>query len=175
MPADPLMLCYDGSEDAKHMIAETGNLFPGGHALVLTVRQTFSSMAGYNWAGIATMAGFAELDRAAVEEASRMAAEGAGLAQEAGLEAEPVAFRANGPIWEAIIEAGNQQHAALIVMGSRGLNSLRSILLGSVSSAVVHRADRPTLIIHRNRIDSAAGRHHALAASGATTPDRPAY
>ncbi|MEJ7784999.1 MAG: universal stress protein [Solirubrobacteraceae bacterium] len=34
-------------------------------------------------------------------------------------------------------------------MGSRGLTGVRSMLLGSVSSAVVHHADRPTLVIHR--------------------------
>jgi nucleotide-binding universal stress UspA family protein len=35
-----------------------------------------------------------------------------------------------------------------IVLGSRGLTGLRSVLLGSVSTAVVHHADRPTLVIH---------------------------
>ena len=34
-------------------------------------------------------------------------------------------------------------------MGSRGLTGLRSMLLGSVSSAVVHHADRPTLVIRQ--------------------------
>jgi nucleotide-binding universal stress UspA family protein len=33
-------------------------------------------------------------------------------------------------------------------MGSRGLTGVRSMLLGSVSSAVVHHADRPTLVVH---------------------------
>ena len=97
MHADPLMLCYDGSEDAKHMITEAGDLFPGGRALVLSVRQAVSSVAAYDWSGIAAMANFAELDQAAAEDASRMAAEGVCLAQEAGLEAEPVAVRGHRP------------------------------------------------------------------------------
>jgi nucleotide-binding universal stress UspA family protein len=35
------------------------------------------------------------------------------------------------------------------VMGSRGLTGVRSMLLGSVSNAVVHHTERPTLVIHR--------------------------
>jgi Universal stress protein family len=34
-------------------------------------------------------------------------------------------------------------------MGSRGLTGVRSLLLGSVSGAAVHHADRPTLIVRR--------------------------
>ena len=32
--AEPVMLCYDGSEGAKCAVAGVGSLFPGGHALV---------------------------------------------------------------------------------------------------------------------------------------------
>jgi nucleotide-binding universal stress UspA family protein len=39
-------------------------------------------------------------------------------------------------------------------MGSRGLTGLRAMLLGSVSNAVVHHADRPTLIIRHSLVDA---------------------
>src|SRR5215210_1161971 len=48
-----------------------------------------------------------------------------------------------------VVNAADLHDAAAIVMGSRGLTGLRSMLLGSVSNAVVHHADRPTLVIHR--------------------------
>jgi len=42
----------------------------------------------------------------------------------------------------------DRHDAAAIVMGSRGLTGLTSMLLvGSVSSAVLHHAGRPTLIV----------------------------
>ena len=47
------------------------------------------------------------------------------------------------------MEIADRHDAAAIVMGSRGLAGVRSMLLGSVSSAVVHHADRPTLIIRQ--------------------------
>ena len=58
-------------------------------------------------------------------------------------------IKADGSVWKAILETADQHDAASIVMGSRGLTGLRSMLLGSVSNAVVHRADRPTLVIRK--------------------------
>lgn len=153
--ADPLMLCYDGSKDAKHAIAEAGSLFPGAHALVLTIWQPVWSLSGLGWAGETAGADLAELDRAAAEERHRTVAEGVALAQEAGLEAEPLAVQADGPIWEAIIEAAERKRASIVVMGSRGRTGLRSMLLGSVSNSVVQHARRPTLVIHRSGVTSA--------------------
>ena len=61
-----------------------------------------------------------------------------------------MAVEATGPVWKAIVEIADRHDAATIVMGSRGLAGLRSKLLGSVSSAVVHHTGRPPLIIrHR--------------------------
>lgn len=145
----PLILCYDGSEDAKHAIAQAGGLFPGGHALVLTVWQSISSLASVTWSGATLIPNFTELDHAAAEDGVRRAEEGVELARESGLDAEPLATEAGGPIWETIIVTAERRRAAVIVMGSRGLTGLRSILLGSVSATVVHHAHRPILVIHR--------------------------
>ena len=65
-----------------------------------------------------------------------------------------MAVKAPGAIWETIVDLANRHDAATIVMGSRGVTGLRAMLLGSVSSAVVHHADRPTLIV-RNPTASA--------------------
>ena len=97
-PADgPLLLCYDGSEDAKHAIEHAGRLLGGRDALVVTVWQADT-----------------------------------------------------GPVWKTIVDIADRNDAATIVMGSRGLTGLRSMLLGSVSSAIVHHADRPTLVIRQS-------------------------
>jgi nucleotide-binding universal stress UspA family protein len=145
----PLILCYDGSDDAKYAIAQTGRLFPGGRALVLTVWQPISNLASVTWSGATVMPNFTELDDAASEDGALRAEEGAGIAREAGLDPEPLAVEADGPIWETIVETAERQQGAVIAMGSRGRMGLCSLLLGSVSGAVAQHAHRPILVIHR--------------------------
>lgn len=151
---DPLILCYDGSEDAKQAIERAGTIFVGGHGLVLTVWQPTSGLGSFTWAGaMDTMVNFVELDRAAAEVGGRIAEEGARIARDAGLSAEPLAVEATGSVWATIIQTADRHQAAIIVVGSRGLTGLRSILLGSVSSAVVHYAHQPTLVIRTHSGD----------------------
>jgi nucleotide-binding universal stress UspA family protein len=58
--------------------------------------------------------------------------------QEAGLEREV----------DAILRVAEREKADLIVMGSRGLRGVGELLLGSVSSGVLHHAVCPVLIVH---------------------------
>jgi nucleotide-binding universal stress UspA family protein len=47
----------------------------------------------------------------------------------------------------AIVDYANSSNADLVVIGSRGLNALQEMVLGSVSHKVVKRADCPVLIV----------------------------
>ncbi len=144
----PMLLCYDGSDDAAHAIQRAGELFAGRSALVVSVWQRPAGLGSFAWSGeTASTVDYAELDRAAAADADRVAAEGVRIAHEAGLKAEPVAVGAAGPVWQTIVDIADRRDSATIVMGSRGLTGLRSMLLGSVSSAVVHHAQRPTLVV----------------------------
>jgi nucleotide-binding universal stress UspA family protein len=148
----PLLICYDGSDNAKHAIRSAAGLLGDRKALVLTVWQpaaSLSSFAGYT--ATTGMLNFAELDRAGAKAGGALAEEGARAAQAAGLDAQPIAIEATGPVWKTIVDTADLHHAAAIVIGSRGLTGLRSMLLGSVSNAVVHHTERPTLVIHDAR------------------------
>ena len=152
----PLLIGYDGSEHAKDAIRSAAGLLAVKDALVVTVWQPPTEVGASAWYGAGpTMVNFAVLDRAGAEAGGRVAEEGARIAREAGLRAESIAIEATSPVWKTIVETADLHDAAAIVVGSRGLSGLRSMLLGSVSNAVVHHADRPTLVIHR------AGDDHA--------------
>jgi nucleotide-binding universal stress UspA family protein len=147
----PLVLCYDGSEDAKHAIEHAGRVLGGRDALVVTVWQPTPAL-GSSASGGATesTSAFVEVDRAAADLGERVARDGVRIAQQAGLHPNPVAVEATAPVWKTIVEIADRHDAAIIAIGSRGLTGLRPLLLGSVSSAIVHHADRPTLVIRQS-------------------------
>jgi nucleotide-binding universal stress UspA family protein len=146
----PLILCYDGSEGARGAIQHAGRLFPGRRALVVTAWKSVVIAGSLGMGGeAAPMVNIVELDREAAERAGRLADEGVRIAHGIGLQAEPLAVKAAGPVWETIIEIADRHDAATIVMGSRGVTGLRAMFLGSVSNAIVHHADRPTLTVRQ--------------------------
>ena len=53
-----------------------------------------------------------------------------------------------GPPGQAIVEEAERWGADLILMGSRGLGAWNRLLLGSVSTAVVHHANCSVEIVH---------------------------
>lgn len=148
MPERPILLCYDGSEDAKHAIEEAASLLRSSPALVLSVWQDARAMPSFAWAA-GPVPGVEEIFVAAREGARRMAEEGTHVAGEAGFTAEPLVAEAGGPVWDAVVKVADERDVAAIVMGSRGLSGVRSMLLGSVSSGVVHHAGRPVLVARR--------------------------
>src|SRR3954463_5358051 len=82
----PLLVCYDGSDDAKYAIETAATLCPGSHALVVSVWQRLAGLDSIAWAGEpAGMVNFGEFDRASAERGSRLAEQGAVIAHEATL------------------------------------------------------------------------------------------
>jgi nucleotide-binding universal stress UspA family protein len=133
----PILLCYDGSDDAFRAIEFAGSLFPGRSAVVLSV-----------WERYGVLSGIPRVDDDLMQEATeQMAADGAERAQAAGLRATAVAAEAEHGVATAIIDAADEHDAALVVMGTRGNTGIRSLLLGSVSHSVAHHAHRPLLIV----------------------------
>jgi nucleotide-binding universal stress UspA family protein len=133
----PILLCYDGSDDAFRAIEFAGSLFPGRSAVVLSV-----------WEHYSVLSGVPRVDDELVQEATEaLAADGCDRARAAGFTATPLAVQAHHGVAEAIIDAADEQDAMLVVMGTRGNTGIRSLLLGSVSHAVAHHAHRPLLIV----------------------------
>jgi nucleotide-binding universal stress UspA family protein len=70
--------------------------------------------------------------------------------REKGIEAR--ARVVHGPVVEAIINAAEREGADLIALASHGRSGLSQVFYGSVAAGVLHRVDRPLLLI-RSRGD----------------------
>jgi nucleotide-binding universal stress UspA family protein len=146
-----ILICYDGSDDAKAAIKHLGAVLPGAPATVLTVWAAFAKLASGSPRGrlspLAVITNVDEANDKMLAQAKEVAAEGTQLANEAGLKAEPATVEQGESVAEAILSAGDKVDADAIVIGSRGLGGVGSILLGSVSHRVLQHADRPVLVI----------------------------
>jgi nucleotide-binding universal stress UspA family protein len=143
----PVLLCYDGSDDARRAIEEAGRLLRPGGATVVTVWQRVTY--AINTYGAAAMAApdTTKVDHGLEQTAARQAAEGADLARTAGFDAEPATVEAVGPFWDTLLRTADERDATMIVLGSRGLSGIKSVLLGSVSHGVAQHSPRPVLIV----------------------------
>lgn len=152
-----MLLCFDGSEDATAAIAAAGELLDSRPAVVVTVWEPVAVWEPYDpgallSAGVATLGSAAlGLDQIANQLAQEKLDRGVELARQAGFDARGQIAR--GKTWHAICETADALDAALIVLGARGRSRVESMLLGSVSAAVVVHAKRPVLVIPRYESD----------------------
>jgi nucleotide-binding universal stress UspA family protein len=148
------LIAYDGSDDAKLAIECAGRVLANGNVTVLAVWQHPTAALAQSGAGLMYATGLSELAEAAERAAHTCAAEGVGLATAAGLTAEPLVRQAAGPVWPTILKTADELDANVTVLGSRGLSGIKTLMLGSVSDAVLHHTQRPTLIVrHGARVD----------------------
>lgn len=150
-PKGPVLLCFDGSEDAAHAISAAGALLPAGDAVVLSAWEPLEMWEPYDPGAVVSGAlsrlgsRALGLDEVARELAEATAEQGTELAQTAGFAA--AARAARGKAWHVICEVADELDAAVIVVGARGQSRIQSALLGSVSHAVATHARRPVLIV----------------------------
>jgi nucleotide-binding universal stress UspA family protein len=144
----PILIAYDGSDNARDAIQQAGAFFRGRLAVVLYVWEPVELAALRHGAiGMSATVTEGAVDTSVEALAQRVAREGAELARTAGLDATAQTARAVLPAWEMIIRVADEVGAALIVVGSCGIRGLRSLVLGSVSHQVVHHAHQPVLVI----------------------------
>lgn len=149
-PDGPIVIAYDGSEHAKRAIAAAGRLMPGREALVRTVWTSFAGVAAASHIGVPTAVGAGgarNIDRDLEARAAEMAEAGAELATEAGLEATAESAGADVNVCHTLLEIARGGNVAAIVAGSRGRSVITDILLGSVSSGLVHHSPVPVLVV----------------------------
>ncbi|HEX5911207.1 MAG TPA: universal stress protein [Thermoleophilaceae bacterium] len=146
-----MLLCYDGSRESANAITRAGELFGGGDATVVCVWSGLSSLmlhaplAGPPTGPLAE--GSDMLDEPEHERAGRRAGEGAALARAAGFKARPLALKEERNVWHTLRDHATDEAVTAMVVGARGLSRVSSVMLGSVSTGLVHHAPVPLLVV----------------------------
>jgi nucleotide-binding universal stress UspA family protein len=130
-----IVVGYDGSDAAKRAL-ERAIMLAGGDGQIVVV----AAAESHARTGITEGA---HLDPSEVERRRTDLEEAKAYLSERGVNAE--AMEAQGDPGDVIVDAA--RGADLVVVGSRGLNPLQRLLLGSVSSKVVHRAESDVLVV----------------------------
>ena len=150
----PVLLCFDGSDDAATAIAQAAELLAPRRAVVLTVWEPVATWEPYDPATILTapvsklVSSELGIDEITAELAEEKVKQGVAVASSAGLAAQGRV--AHGKTWRTICDVAGEIDAVTIVLGARGLSRVESLLLGSVSSAVLVHAKRPVLVVPRH-------------------------
>jgi nucleotide-binding universal stress UspA family protein len=145
-----ILICYDGSPDSRAAVEKAASLFADQPATVLTVWEPFVEMAARSSLGLGLVPFAAdpdEIDEASSKAAEQTAAEGAALARSLGMTVEDKTSSHATTTARAILAEAEAMDASAIVMGSRGLTGVKSLLLGSVSHEVVQHADRAVVVV----------------------------
>jgi len=138
LPAERIIVGIDGSASSRAAIDWTLKRASKGDTLVLIHAWRLPAVSGLEMP-VASLADFEAAAHRLVKE----------TVEELDIDAE------TGPTVETIVAAGHAgpalieaaQGADLIVVGSRGYGGLRGILLGSVSTYVIHHAQCPVAVI----------------------------
>jgi nucleotide-binding universal stress UspA family protein len=135
---EKIVLAVDGSHHSRKAVPVAADVARKSNAevVVVHVREHTVDLGG-TWEQEALSAANAIVDDVSKE------------LQDAGVTARTSVRRSlagSGRIAQEIIEAADEADASLIVMGSRGVSNIRSLLLGSVAHKVLQMSSQPVLI-----------------------------
>lgn len=140
-----ILVPLDGSTRAEAILPHVENLAQCYGAKVIFLQVVLPSQPVVVGPGMV----YPSLDQDEFElelkEAHAYLAARQGEFREKGIEAK--AQVAHGPIVEEIINTAERENVDLIAMASHGRTGLARVFYGSVAAGVLHRVDRPLLLI----------------------------
>lgn len=148
----PILVGHDGSAGADRALDASARLLPGGE---VTIVHAWSSALRHTLAGRALAAlPLEELheivaamddDDASHEQATTDRARE--RAESLGLHPETRCVESGESPADVLLQTAEETAAAALVVGRRGRGAMTTAVLGSVSSALVHAAARPLLVV----------------------------
>lgn len=148
----PVLLCFDGSDNARWAIRRSAELLGRREAIVLFVSESSAiRWTAYSASGLPAAIDYAALEAADAAFAEQLRGEGLALATEAGFDAEAIVEQATDGVAGTIDRIAVSRGVDAVVIGARGHSALVSALLGSVANAVLHRSSVPVIAVPPER------------------------
>ncbi|MFL5861756.1 MAG: universal stress protein [Solirubrobacteraceae bacterium] len=151
-----VLICYDGSASAQRALSVAASTLDGAPAVLLNIwnppQRVLADSFGLNESP--TGPSYDDLECLSQARAAEILAEGEARADRLKF---PVTSRQESnrsSIWQTILEVADEVDATLIVVGTHGSTAVQSGLLGSVSNALVHHAQRPVLLVPKPDADA---------------------
>jgi nucleotide-binding universal stress UspA family protein len=138
----PILLATDGSPTATAAAAKAIEL---ARALDVGLVVATVWQVSYEPVGIGFGPVIPDLDQVGHERALAVVEEAAQPARAAGIDTDVVVRR--GVPAQEICAIADAEDVQLIVLGSHGWGAMRRAVFGSVSTSVLHHAQRPVLIV----------------------------
>jgi nucleotide-binding universal stress UspA family protein len=136
---NPIILATDGSPSAVDATEEAVELARSTGAKLFVVSVWHAGLTTYSAVALP------ESKRTAKEQACEAVRAAVDAARAAGIEAE--SFVLEGDPVERICESAADTNASLLVVGSHGFGPVRRLVFGSVSTALLHKAPCPVLVV----------------------------
>jgi nucleotide-binding universal stress UspA family protein len=137
--AQRVLLAVAGPEDTPTAVeaAIAAAVAPGSEVMVAHVRQSYVGVQGF---------AFVEAE----EDVQATVAGAVAKLKEAGITAEAIVVNA-GPVAQTVAELAASWNADVIVLGSSRMGDFESLLLGSVTHALLRTSDIAVLVAERRR------------------------
>ena len=138
-----ILVPLDGSKRAEAILCHVENLAQRYHAVVVFLQvEVFPTVIGHDSI-------YPILEQQTIEhqwqEIEKYLTALQGEFRKKGIETRTSIVQ--GPVVEAIINAAEREDADIIAMASHGRTGLPQVFYGSVAAGVLHRVDRPLLLV----------------------------
>ncbi|MGH2966456.1 MAG: universal stress protein [Solirubrobacterales bacterium] len=145
-----ILVSIDGSVHSDRALTEAIDLAETGHAK-LTILTAVTHPPGWAYTGAGAAAAQSLSDE--LEDDAQAILERAIDRLPKGMPATKILT--HEPVRAALTRRIGEADHDLLVMGSRGLGAVKSVVLGSVSQYMLHRSPVPVLIVHAHDEDEA--------------------
>lgn len=144
----PTLLCYDGSDSAKHAVRVAANVLARHRGVVLYVwREPVAALADSYSDPNPAGPSLATLERSVFQRATEIVNEGQQFASRLGWDVETQIEPTSNDVGHTISRVAQAIDAELVVLGTHGRTAEQPGLLGSVSKVVLESSAHPVLVV----------------------------